>query len=280
MSDWFATHIVEPGKLALFLMLVAFIVTFLFIRFSVRMIRAGVSWWPGNVQPGGLHIHHVVFGLVFMLIAGVLAFAPAAWESPWWEIMGALFGIGAALVLDEFALILHLDDVYWSEQGRKSIDVVFLCAALVGMLVLGASPLGVAGTSEAEESLRWAWVGTVVINGAFVVITLLKGRLWLGVLGLLLPLLALIGTLLIAKPESPWARRRYREGSRKRSRSVARAARHDVRWQELKHRVFDAVAGRPDAPVVPDQRPGDHDLTLPAADAAASAPVQRDDARG
>jgi hypothetical protein len=267
MSDWLSTHIVEPGKLALFLMLVAFIVTFLFIRLSVRMIRAGVSWWPGNVQPGGLHIHHVVFGLVFMLIGGVLAFAPVAWESPWWEIMGVLFGVGAALVLDEFALILHLDDVYWSEQGRKSIDVVVLSAALVGMLVLGASPLGVADVSQAEESVRWAWIITVVTNGAFVLITLLKGRIWLGVLGLLLPLLALIGTFLIAKPDSPWARRRYREGSRKRSRSVTRAARHDARWRKVKYRIFDAVAGRPDAApaVVPDD---------------AAAVVERDDARG
>jgi hypothetical protein len=273
VTEYFTTHIVEPGKLALFLMFVAFIVTFLFIRFSVRMIRAGVSWWPGNVQPGGLHVHHVVFGLVFMLIAGVLAFAPVAWESPWWEIVGALFGVGAALVLDEFALILHLDDVYWSEQGRKSIDVVVLSAALVGMLVLGASPLGVSDVSEAEESLRWGWIVTVVTNAAFVLITLLKGRFWLGVLGLLLPLLALIGTFLIAKPDSPWARRRYREGSRKRARSVARAARHDARWRQFKHRVFDAVAGRPDAPALPDQRPGDHD-------AVERAPARRDDARG
>ena len=267
MTEYFTTHIVEPGKLALYLMLVAFIVTFLFIRLSVRMIRAGVSWWPGNVQPGGLHIHHVVFGLVFMLIGGVLAFAPVAWESPWWEIMGVLFGVGAALVLDEFALILHLDDVYWSEQGRKSIDVVVLCAALVGMLVLGASPLGVNDVSEAEASVRWAWITTVVTNGAFVLITLLKGRIWLGVLGLLLPLLALIGAFLIAKPNSPWARRRYKEGTRKRKRSIDRAARHDARWRTVKYRIFDAVAGRPNA-------------APPVLDATVEeAAAQRDDAR-
>ncbi len=247
MSDYFAEQIVEPGKLALFLMLVAFIVTFLFIRLSVRMIRAEVSWWPGNVQPGGLHIHHVVFGLVFMLVGGVLAFAPIAWKSPWWEITGVLFGIGAALVLDEFALILHLDDVYWSEQGRKSIDVVVLCAALVGMLVLGASPLGVGDVSEGEQAVRWAWLITVATNGLLVVISLLKGRIWLGVLGLLVPILALIGTLRLGRPDSPWARRRYKEGSRKRERSIQRAARHDRRWRTWKDRVFDAVAGRPDA---------------------------------
>ena len=122
--DLYVTQIVEPGKQGLFFLFLGFILTFLFIRFSVRMIRAGVSWWPGNVSSGDVHVHHVVFGMVAMFVAGLLAFAPAGWESPWWEILGALFGIGAALVLDEFALILHLEDVYWSEQGRKSVDAV------------------------------------------------------------------------------------------------------------------------------------------------------------
>ena len=59
-----------------------------------------------------------------------------------------------------------------------------------------------------------AWIITVVTNGLFVVISLLKGRIWLGVLGLLFPLLALIGTFRLARPHSPWARRRYKEGGR------------------------------------------------------------------
>ena len=56
------------------------LLSFGFIRFSTRMIRAEVSWWPGNVTPGGLHIHHLVFGIVLMMLAGFLAFAlqPAA----------------------------------------------------------------------------------------------------------------------------------------------------------------------------------------------------------
>jgi hypothetical protein len=95
---------------------------------------------------------------------------------------------------------------------------------------------------------------------------LLKGRIWLGLLGLLFPMLALIGAILIAKPDSSWARRRYKEGSRKRERSIARAARHDARWRRLKYRVFDAIAGRPDA--APANVPDD------------VAAVQQDDARG
>jgi len=247
VADLYTTLIVTPGKQALFFLLVAFILTFLFIRLSVRMIRAEVSWWPGNITSGDVHVHHVVFGTVLMFVAGVLAFAPAGWDTPWWEILGALFGVGAALVLDEFALILHLDDVYWSEEGRKSVDVVVLATSLIGLLMLGALPFGVDAVGTAQTAGRWAFVVSIVIGGVLVGVTLLKGRVWLGVLGLLLPLLALIGALRLAKPNSPWARWRYPPGSRKITRATARALRHEARWERLKHRVFDAIAGRPDS---------------------------------
>jgi hypothetical protein len=265
IAELYRRNIIEPDKQALFLLLVAFVVTFLFIRLSVRMIRAGVSWWPGNVQPGGLHIHHVVFGLAFMLIGGVFAFAPAGWESPWWEILAVLFGIGAALVLDEFALVLHLDDVYWSEKGRLSVDAVALGAALTGMLLLGALPFGVDELSRAEQATRWQYVGTILVNGVLVITALLKARIWLGILGVLFPVLALIGTIRLAKPDSLWARWWYAPGSRKLLKATARADRRDARWTRAKHRVFDAIAGRPNSEqasertMVPDQRsPDDH----------------------
>jgi hypothetical protein len=259
--ELYRTHIVETEKQALFLLLVAFVLTFLFIRLSVRMIRAGVSWWPGNVTPGGLHIHHVVFGITFVLIGGVFAFAPAGWESPWWELLAVLFGVGAALVLDEFALVLNLEDVYWSEKGRLSVDAVALGAALTGLLVLGALPFGVNELSVDERVTRWQYVGTIIINGAFVIFALLKGRMWLGILGLLFPLLALIGAIRLGKPDSLWARWRYPPGSHKLRKATARADRHDARWTGFKDRIFDAVAGRPtsDQALVPGQRsPDDH----------------------
>jgi hypothetical protein len=243
LTDLYRELIIEPGKQALLILLLAFVVTFLFIRFSVRMIRAGVSWWPGNIDTGGVHVHHVVFGTVFMIVAGVMAFAPAGWGSPWWEILAALFGVGAALVLDEFALILHLRDVYWSEQGRLSVEAVMLGAALIGMLVLGALPLGIDGI---EEPGGWSYVLAIVVNGLFVLVALVKGRVWLGVLGILFPLFALIGAVRIGRPESLWARWRYREGSRKLAKATRRAARSDARWTRVKHGIFDAVAGRPD----------------------------------
>jgi lysyl-tRNA synthetase class 2 len=245
VADLYITYIVAPGKQALFLLLVAFILTFLFIRFSVRMIRAEVSWWPGNISTGDVHVHHVVFGTVLMFVAGLMAFAPAGWESPWWEILGALFGIGAALVLDEFALILHLEDVYWSEQGRTSVDAVVLAVSVIGLLTLGALPFGVDSVGTVNTAGRWAFVITIVIDGALVAIALLKGRIFLGVLGLLFPLFALIGAVRLARPRSLWAHWRYPSDSRKLTKATARARRHEVRWRRLKHRAFDAVAGRP-----------------------------------
>src|SRR3954469_10204878 len=67
------------------ILLACMLLSFGFIRFSTRMIRAQVSWWPGNVSPGGLHIHHLVFGIVLVLFSGFVSFAVQP-GSPWFEI--------------------------------------------------------------------------------------------------------------------------------------------------------------------------------------------------
>ena len=133
------------------MLFLAFVVTFAFIRLSTRMIRAQVKWWPGNVTPGGVHVHHVVFGIIFMLVAGAGGFSTIGGYTPWAEIFGGLFGSGAALVLDEFALVLHLKDVYWSEQGRTSVDAVFLAVAVFALLLLGVAPFGVNDGTDEES---------------------------------------------------------------------------------------------------------------------------------
>jgi hypothetical protein len=244
--DWYRHTIFEAGKQPLALMLAAFVITFLFIRLSTRMIRAQVRWWPGNVTPGGLHLHHVVFGIVFMLMAGAGAFSTVGDELPWSAIFPALFGCGAALVLDEFALILHLRDVYWSEQGRTSVDAVFLAAALCGLLLLGVAPFGVedAGTPEAPAN-GWDYAFAVVSNGALVVMTLFKGKPWTGLIGILVPFVALVGACRLARPGSPWARWRYKPGSRKERRALGREARGHERWVRRRRWLQDALAGRP-----------------------------------
>ena len=128
--------IVDTGRQPEFLFFVAFLVTFGFIRTSAHLIRAQVSWWPGNVEVGGTHIHHLVWGILLLLIAGYLGVVIAP-PSPWHEIFTVLFGVGTGLTLDEFALWLNLEDVYWSQQGRRSIDAVIVAATFTGMVLVG-----------------------------------------------------------------------------------------------------------------------------------------------
>ena len=246
MRDWYVQEIVETGKQPLAVLFVAFIITFLFIRLSVRMIRAQVSWWPGNIDSGGTHIHHVVFGVVFMAIAGAGGFSTLGGHSPWAEIFAGLFGCGTALVLDEFALILQLRDVYWTEHGRLSVDAVFLAVAVLGLLLVGASPLGLANsTADTAWETALNIMLTVMVNGALVLVTLAKGKIWTGLLGIFMLGLAIVGAIRLARPRSPWARWRYATGSKRAERAQQRDERVRTSAVRVRHRIQDLVAGRP-----------------------------------
>lgn len=248
MSGWFTTQIVHTGRLPLFCFFVAFLASFAFIRVSVRMIRAQVRWWPGNISSGGTHVHHMVFGVIFMVIAGVAGIAAPAGSTGWRAGAAALFGIGTALVLDEFALILHLRDVYWTSAGRVSIDAVFIAAAVTALLLLDVTPASVShlaafgrGPDDGEALASMAVTLMVLFAGA--AITLLKGKIWTVLFGLFLPVLFFVGALRLARPHSPWARRRYQRKPGK----LARATRREERVRKpvirAKTRVVDLVAG-------------------------------------
>jgi hypothetical protein len=244
MTDWYVREIYDSGKQPLAVLFVAFVVSFLVIRLSTRMIRAQVKWWPGNVSGGGVHLHHVVFGIVLMLLAGAGGFSSIGNRSPWAEIGAGLFGCGAALVLDEFALVLHLRDVYWSEQGRTSVDAVFLAIAVFGLLLTGAVPFE-AGRAGNQVDGAWGYVFAIVPNVVFVVITLAKGKIWTGLIGILFPLLVIVGAFRLARPTSAWARWRYKPDSKKAKRAVRRDEQQRQRWVRLRNRAQDALAGRP-----------------------------------
>src|SRR5262249_23649173 len=159
-------------RLPLFCFFVSAIVAFGFIRFSVRMIRAQVRWWPGNVTPGGTHIHHVVFGVIFMVVGGVAGLALRDRPLGGLGIAASGFGIGTALVFDEFALILHLRDVYWTEQGRASVDAVFVLFAAVGLMLLGFVPTGLVDfTRVTDDRGQVEWTATVVAYAVGAVLT-------------------------------------------------------------------------------------------------------------
>ena len=155
------------GREPEFLFFVAFLLTFGFIRTSAHMIRAQVSWWPGNVEVGGTHVHHLVWGIL-MLLDRRLHRVAIARPSPWREILAVLFGIGTGLTLDEFALWLNLKDVYWSKQGRRSIDAVIVAATFTGMVLVGFTAW--VDVATAVEAAVFAFVG------AFGVLTILVGR--------------------------------------------------------------------------------------------------------
>ncbi|MCE7081539.1 hypothetical protein [Streptomyces sp. ST2-7A] len=223
----------------------AFLLTFAGVRLVTRMIRAGRGPFR-NVSTGGLHVHHAVPGVVLMTVGGFGAVA--AGDDGWPAVVCAVvFGAGAGLVLDEFALILHLSDVYWSDEGRRSVEVVALTAAGVGLVLAGYLPLGVENLTEEQSRNGWAVTGTVLFHFGCALVALIKGKPWMAVVGVLVPFVALVGAVRLARPASPWARRRYRgRRARAMTRARRRAERHDRRWDPALRRISDLLGGTPD----------------------------------
>ncbi|GGP54113.1 hypothetical protein ACX9I7_07965 [Streptomyces sp. L500] len=244
MGHWLARNIVEPGKLPLLLALGAFVLTFLVTRVITRLIRAGKGPFR-NIRPGGLHVHHVVPGVVLMVVGGFAAVAEGR-HGFGAALAAVLFGMGAGLVLDEFALILHLDDVYWTEQGRKSVEIVVLTAALVALVLAGFSPFGVNELTPDELQNRTIVVTNTLVNFLLALVSLAKGKPRLALIGAVVPLVAIVGAVRLARPGSPWARRFYRRRPRARRRARVRAYRHDARWAAVRIRIHDLLAGAPD----------------------------------
>jgi hypothetical protein len=217
------------------ILLASLLVSFLFVRTSARLMRSPkVPWWPGSVTTeGGLHVHHLVFGIVLLLVCGfALALQP---DSPWLEIAAAGFGVGAGLTLDEYALWLHLEDVYWAEEGRRSVDAVIVATLVGGLVLMGFLPV-----STDAGAVTIAATTAVVL--AIAVVAVLKGKYLLGVAGMLVPIVGLVGAVRLAKPDSPWARRRYAPGSAKLARATRRYERQSRRYRRFQDRVAGAPA--------------------------------------
>jgi hypothetical protein len=239
----FWVNLEEHNEQGLFLVLVGFILSFAFIRMSTRIIRSeSVSWWPGNIESdSGVHLHHLVFGIVTMMVSGILM-ALAFGSTPLTEIASLAFGVGAGLTIDEFALWVHLEDVYWAEEGRSSIDATVIAAAAMMLILVGASPLAI------ETGSVSAVIGTIVsavIVFAFVIGSLLKGRILHGVVGFFFVPIAIYAVCRIGKPNSAWARRRYGE-RRPKKQAKAEARFHPGRRTERFKEAFrDVVGGKP-----------------------------------
>jgi hypothetical protein len=231
-------QVVRSGKQPLLLLLLGLIGGFVFIRTSTRMIRAQVKWWPGNVSAGGIHLHHEVFGVLLMLVSGAASFAITS-VHPWRDILALIFGIGAGLVLDEFALLLRLKDVYWTKEGRTSIDAVIVTVLLIVALLVRAVPFGASDPRPGEIPARWFAVAIVSVNLCLTLITALKGKPWLALFSTCATVVGVVGALRMAEPESPWARRWY--GPDK----CAAAARRAAPWKRRKARLISLIGGKP-----------------------------------
>jgi hypothetical protein len=246
VSEFWHDQIVQKEREGIFLVLVGFLGSFVFIRVSARLGRSPrVPWWPGSVvSESGLHLHHLVWGICLMLASGVLGFALYG-SSPWFEVCAALFGIGAGLTLDEFALWIYLEDVYWAREGRSSIDAAFIAGAAMLLVLLGAAPLEV-DTGSTHGDVLAAVAGAAILLLP-VVVSFGKDRLLHGTLGIFFVPLAIYGALRIGKPRSPWAKRFYGDRNAHKQAKAEARFRPDRRTERIKERFRDAVGGETQA---------------------------------
>jgi len=256
---WLQEDIIDGGRLPLLCCLVAFILTFFVTRTFARIIRRRTElglpakWWqPRNIYIGSKHIHHVVVGVVLVMVSGVTMVSMAINRSELqFALVATVFGIGAALVLDEYALILHLSDVYWEEDGRTSVDAVFAAVAVGGLLVMGLHPLMflLALFHDTHSPLiRAAVISVIVLTLPLAVVVVLKGKVWTGLIGMFLVPLLFIGAIRLSRPHAPWARWRYTRQLDKMRLALERERRLRRPVVQAKLWLQCAIAGTPQRP--------------------------------
>jgi hypothetical protein len=143
-------------------------------------------------------------------------------------------------------LILHLTDVYWSNEGRLSVDLVSLAAACLALELIGFSPVGVDGVGGTELAVRLGTTAVLVLHGLAVLTSVLKGKYTVALIGMFLPPVAITGAVRLARPGSVWARHRY--GPERLARAPRRAAGIDRRWEPWLNRWQDLIGGTPSRP--------------------------------
>lgn len=146
----------SPRRERLFLAALAFFVTFGVTRGLTLAIRHNLGPFH-NVSVGGTHLHHLVWGILLLLLVGYVSLVEFGGRGTIsgvaYRLTAVAFGIGAALTLDEFALWLNLQDVYWEEKGRESIDAVLVFGSLLAAGIFG-QPLLKALAWEARAAVR------------------------------------------------------------------------------------------------------------------------------
>lgn len=245
----YETQVYDAGKEPILFLFIAFIVSFALTRLYTRLARIH-GWGSGNV--GGVHVHHIVPGLVVMAGAGIAAFTPWGDDPLPRAILAIFFGVGAGLVLDEFALVFHLKDVYWSQEGQSSIIAFVMGAAFAGLFLVTSTPFGVAERQEEESATGFFFL--VACNVLFALITFLKGKPFVGTVGIVIPFVAFVSALRLGKPTSPWAHWFYdpERGHfrRWRAKKLARSTKRFTEgWQARFERgAYNLIGGKPHLP--------------------------------
>lgn len=265
MVNWYLTTIVSTGRQPLFFALIAFVLTVVTTRTITRLIRSGRGPFK-NISTGDVHVHHMVPGMVCLLLGGFLALA-AHRHGVMIHVAGILFGMGAALVLDEFALILHLEDVYWEKEGKASADAVAIMLALMTTAIWMVSPDNPPGPPETDPYLRV--VGPLFIAVIWwipVGITVLKGKLFTAAISLLLPMFSWVAAIRLARPGSPWARLRYGKNPRKAQLARQRYDAYEAKAAPIRRWWDEHIFG-----FASDDQPAPAPITNPGPDIAATA---------
>lgn len=139
----YRAHFAETRRERLFLGALGFFVTVAVVRSLTYSIHHSIGPFH-DISLAGRHIHHLVWGILLLLLVGygwLLKIGTGASGSMTWagRVMAMLYGVGAALTLDEFALWLNLRDVYWAREGRASLEAMGMFGAFLTLSVLGAS---------------------------------------------------------------------------------------------------------------------------------------------
>jgi hypothetical protein len=263
--SWFPGYtdgIYNEGKEPMLLLFIAYLITFIATRVYTRLARV-YNWGSGSA--GGVHVHHMVPGVVLMAVCGALGFSTIYQNGIAADVLAIGFGVGTALVLDEFAMIFHVRDVYWTEEGRTSIDAMFMGFALAGLLLVGFAPLDFErGSTTSGSELSYFFL--LIFNASVAAITFLKKKPFMGMVALLVPTIGMFTAIRLAKPGSPWSHWFYESnrGSprkiRKRRRKLERSIRRfDQGWPGRFERWFSDIVGG--APTLPSQleAKGDHE---------------------
>ncbi len=229
-------HYGLAGREPLLLMLAASLLTLVATRTYTRLARMR-GWASGRV--GDVHVHHLVVGIVLALVAGMLDIALQPGEFGH-ELFAVVFGVGAAFILDEFALSVHLRDVYWTAAGRHSIEVSLMWVLLGLMLLVGISPFGIHDSSEGPRIVGFVVVAVSIVLS---VVTCLKGKLTLGLLSIFLPPVGLVAAVRLARPGSVWAGIFYGQRPQRRERALIRFDPSHSGAERVRNRFHDLLGG-------------------------------------